>query len=74
MLIQALVTPSKSRELKLARMIKRIILLASSFHKIEFFHILKTLNVEADRKSNKAITLGHGEMLVNNEVQRAHLP
>jgi len=49
-------------------MVERITLLAHSFRKIEFFHILRTLNEEVDREANKVVPLSHGEMLVNNEV------
>jgi hypothetical protein len=58
----------------LSNPIKRIHFLSSSFQKIEFFHILRSLNSEADREANKATLLNKEDLLVNNEVQKALLP
>lgn len=63
MLIQALNTSAKIRNLKLAHLIKRIQLLPRSFRKIDFFHILRTINTEADKADNKATLLNNGDCM-----------
>jgi len=73
MLIQALNTPDRIQNLKLTCLIKRIQLLSRSFRKIEFFHILRTLNTEADKAANKVTLLNKGKLHVNNDVRWAHL-
>lgn len=45
----------------------------SFLSKIEFFHILRILNTEADNAANKTTLLHKGELNVNNEVWRDHL-
>jgi ribonuclease HI len=74
LLIQAMITTPKSSNLKLTNLVKRIHLLSHSFQKIEFFHILRSLNSEADREANKETLLNKGDLLVNNEVQNVLLP
>ena len=69
LLIQALITPTKVNNLKLARLLKRIQLLTRSFQKIKFFHILRILNTETDKVANKATLLSKGGLIVNNVVR-----
>ena len=38
------------------------------FKKINFFHILRELNEEADLVANKSIAVGLNELIVNQDV------
>ena len=50
------------------RMINRIRSMAKIFRKIEFFHVLRELNVLADIAANKSIAVGCYDLIVNSIV------
>ena len=56
---------NKGHNLRIARMIERIISLSKTFKHLEFFHILLELNGKADLVANKAISLHQNELYVN---------
>jgi len=62
LLISALVASSKPSNIRLCHLIKKIKGIANSFHMISFFHILRTLNQEADKVANLATQLSKGEL------------
>ena len=51
-----------------ARLINRIRSKAKMFRKVNFFHILRELNVLADLAANKSIAVGINELIVNSVV------
>ena len=65
LIIQALNGASQSRNLRLARLIKRIKFVSKTFRRLEFFHILHELNHLADHAPNKSMVLSKNEIFVN---------
>jgi hypothetical protein len=68
LLISALVASSKPKNLKFIHLIKKIKGIATSFHKLDFYHISKNLNQEADKETNIVAQLQKGELKINQEV------
>jgi ribonuclease HI len=60
-LIQAMVTNSSPNQMKLQKIFKKIQRLSNSFRKIEFFHVLRHLNDEADQATNATAPLIKGQ-------------
>ena len=56
---------SQSRNLRLARLVKRIKSLSKTFQRLEFFHILHGLNDLVDLAANKSMGLSKNEISVN---------
>ena len=56
---------NQGHSLRLARMIERIISVSKTFKHLEFYHILRELNDNADLVANKAINLRQNELQVN---------
>jgi hypothetical protein len=73
-LIQTLVTNSLPKQMKLRQIFKKIQRLSNSFRKIEFFHVLRHLNDEADHAENTAIPLRKGQISLNGTLYIASLP
>ena len=67
-IIQALNGGRKGKNEQTTRLIKRIRTLSKMFKKINFFHILRELNEEADLVANKSIVVGLNELIVNLDV------
>ena len=63
--IQALVEGSLPNHQHLSQLIKKIQSLACSFHKIDFFHVLRTHNKDADLVANSGTVLIVGSLLIN---------
>ena len=55
-------------QLHLSHLIKTIKNLALSFLKIDFFHVLRLHNKEADLVTNLGFTLGLGALLINGLI------
>ena len=73
-IIQALNGGRKGKNERIERFIKRIRSLSKMFRKINFFHILRELNVKADLAANKSIDVGLNELIVNLDVSIEILP
>ena len=54
-IIQAMNGSKHCQNLRLSRLIKRIISISRTFRHLEFFHILRELNGKVDLVTNKAI-------------------
>ena len=67
-IIQALNGGGKRKNERTTRLIKRIRSLSKMFRKINFFHILREINVKADLAANKSIVVGLNELIVNLDV------
>ena len=66
-LIKALAENSIPTQLHLRQMIKKILTLASTFLKIEFFHILREHNGKVDCVANRGIVLGFRVLEFNGD-------
>jgi ribonuclease HI len=73
-LIQAMVTNSLPNQMKLRQIFKKILRLSNFFQKIEFFHVLRHLNGEADRAAKEATPLGKGQLSLNGTLFFDPLP
>ena len=67
-IIQALNEGRKGKNEQTTRLIRRIRSLSKLFRKINFFHILREINEEADLAANKSIAVGLNELIVNLDV------
>ena len=65
LIIQVMNGASQCQSLKLDRVIKRIKSVSKTFHRLEYFHILRELNDLADQAANKSMALSKNEMSVN---------
>eukprot|EP00253_Pinus_taeda_P001840 PITA_01840 len=59
-IINAMTSNSPVQDLKLARLISRIKSLGKGFEKLNYFHVLRALNKEADKEANKVALLSTG--------------
>ena len=59
-IIQAMAENSPPNQMHLKHLIKKIKILSLSFLKIEFFHVLRRNNKEADRATNLGSSLSFG--------------
>lgn len=56
-IIDAMKTSTEVKDLKLSRLITRIKGIGKCFQSLDFFHVLRALNKEADKEANKATLL-----------------
>ena len=56
-IINTMVTRSETKDLRLARLIHKILDLGDSFHNLSVYHVLRANNKEADNEANKAALL-----------------
>ena len=68
LIIQALNGGRRGKNDRKARLINRIRSKAKMFRKVNFFHVLRELNVLADLAANKSIVVGLNELIVNSVV------
>ena len=68
LIIQALIRGRRGKNERLEGLLKRIRYMAKSIRKIEFFHVLRELNMTADEAANKFIDLGSYELMVNSRI------
>ena len=62
-IINTMVTRSETKDLRLARLIHKILDLGDSFHNLSVYHVLRANNKEADTEANKAALLMAGALL-----------
>ena len=62
MLIDSIIHGCISRNVKLNSYLERILLILPKFGLVRFFHILRNLNVEADKAANKGAILPLGSL------------
>ena len=70
LLIQAMRGGRRAKSERMERLLQRIRYMAKRFRKIEFFHVLRELNIRADRAANKFIDLGCFDLNVNSIISR----
>ena len=68
LIIQALSRGRRGKNERLEGLLKRIRYMAKIFRKIEFFHVLRELNMRADEAANKFIDIGCYELKVNLKI------
>ena len=61
-IIQAMTENSLPNQMHLKQLIQKIKLLSLSFFKIEFYHVLRKNNKEANRAANSSSSLSFGEL------------
>jgi len=66
-IINAMVSNSQALDLKLARLISRIKALENAFQNLNYFHVLRTHNKEADTEANKVVLLSAGVKMKDEE-------
>ena len=59
---------------RLRQVIRRIFLLLPLFNSIEFFHVLRDLNEQADSAANEAISIGLGVLSINGVQSLEPIP
>ena len=74
LIIQALRSKNLLSNIFLISILKKILLLASKFKEISFFHILHGLNDQADLEANKAVVLGRSVLVVNGRDSHCNIP
>jgi ribonuclease HI len=73
-LIQAMVTNTLPTQMNLCHILKKIMRLSRSFQKIDFFHVLRHLNAEADQAAKAATHLSRGQLSLNGTLVFVPLP
>eukprot|EP00253_Pinus_taeda_P027306 PITA_27306 len=73
-IINIMVTHSKPMDLRLARLIFRVTDLRDSFQKLNFYHVLRANNKEADIEANKAALLMVGALLRGGQESWEPIP
>ena len=73
-IINAMVSKSLALDLKLARLIARIKGLENAFQKLNYYHVLRTHNKEADLEANKAALLSTGVKIKDEEESWESIP
>ena len=68
LIIQALNGGRRGKNDRTANLLNRIRSKAKMFRKVNFFHVLRELNVLADLAANKSIDVGLNELIVNSVV------
>ena len=74
LIIQALRSKKLPSNIFLISILKKILLLASKFKEISFFHILHGLNDQADLEANKAAMLDRNVRVVNDRDSLCNIP
>ena len=69
-----MVSKSPNLDLKLARLISRIKGLENVFQKLNYYHVLRTHNKEADIEANKAALLSVGVKMKDEEESWEPIP
>ena len=74
LIIQALRSKNLPANIFLISILKKILLLASKFKEISFFHILRGLNEQADLEANKAAVPDISILVVNGRDSLCNIP
>ena len=73
-IIQCLVNGVDPKDIRFARLIKRITAISKTLQKVTFFHVLRNNNKEVDLEANKAALLPAGSLLNNGHEEWAPIP
>jgi hypothetical protein len=73
-LIQAMVTNTLPTQMNLCNILKKIMWLSRSFQKIDFFHVLRHINAEADQAAKATTHLSKGQLSLNGTLVFIPLP
>ena len=68
LVIQALNGGGRGKNKGTTRLINRIRTKTRLFRKVTFYHILRELNVLADKAANKSILIGQNDLVVNSRI------
>ncbi len=73
-IINAMISNTPASDLKLARLIFRIKSLENAFQHLNYYHVLRTHNKDADNEANKAALLSVGVKLKDGEESWEPIP
>lgn len=73
-LIRLLVKNLPSKDMNLNRIVFRIKKLSQSFTMLEYFHVLRANNAEADREANRVVRLGQGVLSIGEVDEKDPIP
>jgi hypothetical protein len=73
-LIQPMVTNTLPTQMNLCLILKKIMRISLSFQKIDFFHVLRHLNAEADQAAKATTHLSRGQLSLNGTLVFVPLP
>ena len=65
MILQHLLNQELPSSFRLKQVIRRIFILLPLFRSIDFFHVLREFNEQADNAANEAISLDYGVLSIN---------
>ena len=68
LIIQAVRGGGRSKNERMERLLNRIRYLIKRFKKIEFYHVLREMNMRADKAANKFKDIGCYELKVNSNL------
>jgi ribonuclease HI len=74
LVVEALKSKKTPKDITLARMYKRVLLLLSKFRKYKIYHILRILNRLADAKANRGMLLSKTQLTINGEISNHTIP
>jgi ribonuclease HI len=74
LVVQAMRTKSSPSSLQMNRIYQKIMILASEFQTISFFHVLRHLNKQDDHEANYASLLNRSTISVNGIVSNCNIP
>ena len=74
MIIQHLFNRDLPSSFRLKQVIRRILILIPLFRYIDFFHVLREFNNQADNAANEAISLEYGVLSINGTTRVDPIP
>jgi ribonuclease HI len=74
LVVEALNSKKIPKDITLAHMYKKILLLLPQFREYKIFHILRTLNGQADTEANRGTLLSKTHLTVNGETSHQEIP
>ena len=74
MIIQHLFNRELPSSFRLKQVIRRIFILVPLFRYIDFFHVLREFNEQADNAANEAISLDYGVLSINGITRVDPIP
>ena len=73
-LINALITKKIPAHIKLHHIFQKILHLSKYFQNIRYFHVLRVLNMQADKEANSGAALDQSILCIDGVYQRCDIP
>ena len=74
LLISALINKKSPPHIKLWHIFQKILQLSKYFQNIKYFHVLRVLNMQADKEANSGAALDQSILIIDGESQRCDIP